>query len=384
MKIGLSAITFVPGGIGGMETYFRNLLDRYRELDKENEYTIFCDGRYAGEFPLDNEKFRIHRLDYAKPSLKWFVRGVLRNTVNMDILGREMRDTGMDLIHHPFTVLTPPGISTPSVLTFWDMQHEFFPEFFEPLDLRKRRRIYPASAHEATRIIVSAAFTRDCLVERYGISSEKIDVVHAGYGTEYRVIDDTESLTRAAQSYGLDRPFLFYPAATWPHKNHRNLLAALRILKERRIFDGCLVLSGIAMQHHGEVMEEIARQRLGDQVKVLGYLPYGDLPLLYNLARALVFPSLFEGFGLPVVEAMACGCPVVCSDATSLPEIAGDAGILFDPRSVEDMADAIAAVWTDEEQRIRMRERGLARARLFSWHNTASKTLEVYRRVGGT
>ena len=383
MNIGLSAISFVPGGIGGMETYFRNLVDRLQKLDDDNCYTIFCDERYAGEFPLRNDRFRIRHLNYAKPSLKWFVRGALRNTVNVDILAREMHGTGLDLIHHPFTVLTPPGLKTPSVLTFWDMQHEFFPEFFESLDLRKRRRIYPASAREATRIIVSAGFTKDCLVERYGVAPEKIDVIHVGYGPEYRIIEDREILERVSLAYGLDRPFLFYPAATWPHKNHRNLFSALRILKERKVFEGYLVLSGIAMSSHGKVVEEIERQGLGEHVKLLGYLPSGDLPALYNLARELVFPSLFEGFGIPVVEAMACGCPVVCSDATSLPEIAGDAGVLFNPHSVEEMAESIADVWLDDEKRLKMRERGLARADLFSWDETVCKTLETYRRAGG-
>lgn len=382
MKIGLNAISFVPGKIGGMETYFRNLLRYLQHLDTENQYTLFCDRRYAGEFPLENARFQIRHVNYARPSYKWFVRGLLRNSINVDILGREMRGLGVDFIHHPFTVLTPLGTGIPSVLTFWDMQHEFFPEFFDRLEIQRRRRSYQASAKEAKRIIVSAGFTRDCLVERYGVAAEKIEVIHTGYGPQYRVLDDRKELECFRKKYDLSRPFLYYPAATWPHKNHRTLLAAMKILKERHRFDGELLLTGIAMQSHSEILAEIDRLGLTDRVRVLGYLSAEELPFLYNLARLLVFPSLFEGFGIPLVEAMACGCPVVCADATSLPEVAGDAAVLFDPRSAEDMAGKIWAIWNDDVRLREMRASGIERVRLFTWDETARRTLLVYKRMG--
>lgn len=382
MIIGINAITFVPGKIGGMETYLRNLVDRIQRTDTGNSYLLLCDRRFADEFPIVGDNLRIQHVDYARPSLNWFMRGVFRNTLNVDILKREMRKIEVDLVHHPFTVLTPLGSGIPAVLTFWDMQHEFFPEFFNRLELRKRRQIYPASAKEAARIIVSSNFTCDCLVERYGIAKEKIDVIPTGYGPEYRVLDDPEGLQHIRKKYGLDRPFLFYPAATWPHKNHRNLLAALRILKESYGFDGELLLSGIAMQSHGEIMAEVVRLGLSGNVRLLGYLPAGDLPYLYNCAHMMVFPSLFEGFGIPLVEAMACGCPVVCSDTTSLPEVAGDAGALFDPREPDQIAETVWSVWADEAKQREMRERGHDRTRFFTWDETVRKTVEVYRKTG--
>lgn len=384
MRIGLNAISFVPGKIGGMETYFRNLVSYLQRLDSDNQYTLFCDSRYAMEFPLESPGFQVRHLNYTRPSLKWFVRGVLRNTLNIDILGREMSGVGVDIMHHPFTVLTPLGTGIPSVLTFWDMQHEFFPEFFDRLEIQRRRRNYRTSAMEAARIIVSAGFTRDCLVERYGVAAEKIEVIYTGYGPEFRPMDDQSELNRVREKYRLTRPFLYYPAATWPHKNHKSLLAAMKILQERHHFDGELLLSGIAMQSHGEILTEINRLGLQDRVRVLGYLPTPELPYFYNLARLLVFPSLFEGFGIPLVEAMACGCPVVCAAATSLPEVAGDAGVLFDPSSVEDMAGKIWEVWNDDDSLAAMRARGLERVKYFTWEETVSRTLQVYNRVGDT
>lgn len=383
MRIGLNATSFLPGCMGGMETYFRNLLDRLQCLDRENDYLLLCDKRFTAEFSLFNPAFRTEFINYAKPSPAWFLRGVLRNVLNRDILAGRMNRVQADVIHHPFTVLTPPGIKIPSVLTFWDMQHEFFPEFFSRTELVKRQCLYRASAERATRIIVSAAFTKECLVNRYGIDAEKIEVIHTGYGPEYHPVNDPEALAAIRSRYGLDKPFLFYPAATWPHKNHKRLLEAVKLMRERYAFDGSLVLTGIAMQSHGEIKAEINLLGLAGHVKVLGYLPAADLPDLYRSARLMVFPSLFEGFGIPLVEAMACGCPVVCADATSLPEVVGAAGILFDPLDPGNMAEAIWSAWNDEGTLTRMRAGGLERAKLFNWDDAALKTMAVYNKAGG-
>ncbi len=383
MKVGLSAISFVPGKMGGMETYFRNLVSYLMRMDGKNSYTLFCDRRFAQEFPPPTASFSVESVNYAKPSLKWFARGVLRNLSSLDILRGEFKGVALDVMHHPFTVLTPRGLPIPTVLTFWDMQQEFFPEFFAPAELSKRKRTFRASAEEATRIIVSAEFTRECLVHRYGIDAGKIDVIYTGYGPDYRVIEESEGLARVRSRYGLERPFLYYPAATWPHKNHKNLLAALKILKDEMGFDGDLVLTGVAMNAHASLQSEVAHLGLSDRVKMLGYLDYSELPSLYNLATMMVFPSFFEGFGIPLVEAMACGCPVVCSDATSLPEIVGGAGLLFDPASPRDIAEKVWLAWSDQEKRREMIRAGLERTRLFDWETTASRTLQVYEKAAG-
>jgi glycosyltransferase involved in cell wall biosynthesis len=369
--------------MGGMETYFRNLLDSLQRHDRKNEYLLLCDRRFEGEFQLFNPAFHREYINFAKPSPAWFLRGVIRSTLNLDILASRMNGVKADVIHHPFTVLTPPGIKIPSVLTFWDMQHEFFPEFFSHHELAKRRRLYRASAENATRIIVSAAFTKECLVNRYQIDAIKIEVVYTGYGSEYRPGNDADALAAIRSTYGLDKPFIFYPAATWPHKNHKRLLEAAKAMRERYGFDGMLVLTGIAMQSHVEIMAEINKLGLAGQVKILGYLPAGDLPHLYNCARLMVFPSLFEGFGIPLVEAMACGCPVACANATSLPEVVGGAGVLFDPLDTENMAETIWSAWNDDGMLNSMREKGLERAKLFNWDDAAFKTIAVYNKACG-
>jgi glycosyltransferase involved in cell wall biosynthesis len=381
MRIGLNGITFAPGRMGGMETYFRNLINHLQRIDHDNEYLLLCDERHARELLPVADRFRAWHVNYAHRSLKWFLRGALRSTIGLDILEHEIASLPVDVIHHPFTVLTPQRINIPSVLTFWDMQQEFYPDFFPAHELAKRRRSYRASAEAATRIIVSSGFTRQCLEEKYGIAPGKIDVIHTGYGREYHRISDEKRLAGVRIAHGLEKPFLFYPAAHWPHKNHLTLLAALKLMIERWKFDGELVLTGIAMEKNNDVLREISRLGLERFVRILGYVPRQDLPCLYTLASLLAFPSLFEGFGIPLVEALACGCPVVCSDAASLPEVAGSAGVLFEPRSAEDMAQKIWSVWSSKEQQNQLRQRGLERARLFDWEETARKTLAVYRKA---
>lgn len=292
-----------------------------------------------------------------------------------------MNHLDVDIIHHPFSILQPINHSIPSVLTFHDMHHEFFPEYFSSYTLSARKRLWRPSAELATRIIAISEHTKMCLVERYMIDSGKIDVVYNGYNPQFRIINNPDILESVRLRCGLNKPFMYYPAATWPHKNHMKLLAALKIMKDKYGFDGQLVLSGIAMQSNDTVLWEIERLELHDDVVVLGYLPQEDLPCLYNLARLMVFPSLSEGFGIPLVESMACGCPVTCSNVTSIPEVVGDAAVTFDPGSEEEMAERMWSLWCDELLQRDLKLKGLDRVKLFSWDTMASKTIHVYEKL---
>jgi glycosyltransferase involved in cell wall biosynthesis len=370
---------FNPGGMGGIETYIRNLFSALLKCHSEETYTLVCSEANAGNFPIVEGTSSTITFDNRRGALSRFMRSALRKTCNIDLVKRRIDNLGLDVVHNPFTNIRPLGLRTPTAVTFYDLQHEYCPQYFPPRELERRKFKYRAAAHQATRIMAISDFTRQSLVERYAVPADRIDVVHLSCGSEYRESCDPEQLQKIREKYGLERPFLYYPAATWPHKNHRTLLAALQLLHERHGFNGELVLTGIAMHSHNEILGEIERRGLKDKVKVLGYLPYEDLPYLYKLARIMVFPSLFEGFGIPLVEAMACGCPVVCSDVTSMPEVVGEAAVTFDPNSWEEMADKIWRVWDDDSQIEKMRECGLARADLFSWEKTARQTLDVYR-----
>lgn len=381
MNIGINTTGFWPGKVGGVETYLRNLVLYLQRCDSNNRYTLLCDESIADEFPLGSTNFTIKLCSYRKSSFKKMFRSILMNTTGIDMLRAEPDYLDFDVVHHPFTTMKPAWQGMPSVLTFWDMQQEFYPNFFSPQELLNRQQTYKASAQLATRIIVSAEYTKLCLVDIYGIDPAKIDVIYTGFGPEYKLITDQEKLAKVKCLYGLDRPFIYYPAAGWPHKNHMTLLSALHLMINRYGFDGNLVLTGIAAQMQGGIIAEIERLNLGNVVKILGYLPYPDLPYLYTLARLMVFPSLFEGFGIPLVEAMACGCPLVCSNATTIPEVAGEAGIYFNPNSPEELAEKVWSAWSSNEKLIEMRRRGLERVKEFNWERTAYKTIEVYQKA---
>ncbi len=379
MRIALNLIGYLPG-CGGVETYLINLLTALQRTDTENQYLVLCDEAAASSLPLEVDNFHLKTVAYQNNSLKGMLRGALLRTTGYDILVRELAGIEVDVMHHPLTILNPPGLPYPSVLTFHDMQQEFFPEFFSPKELRQRRMTYQASVQEANAVITVSAHAKNCLVEKYGISPLKVHVVHSGCGNEF-YIRELASLSETITTLNLERPFMFYPAATWPHKNHIRLLEAVKLLIDQGNFDGELLLTGAQKNAHWDVNEAIKRLRLEAKVRWLGYLPQNVIPQLYNLAKLMVFPSLFEGFGLPVVEAMASGCPVACSQNSSLPEVGGKAAVYFDPLNVEDIAEKISLIWSDDEAREKIRQEGLLQAAQFRWEITAKNTVEVYRRV---
>lgn len=381
MKIGLNSIGFLAGGIGGAETYWRNLVHWLQVVDQENAYVLFTNDRNKDDIPLFNSGFSRQIINLQPRSVKWYIRGVIRNLFKFDLLNPEIYASKVDLLHHPFSLLSPTCPDIPSVITFHDLQHEFYPEFFSKTELLYRKINYRNSAAHAAKIIAISQFTKNSLIDFLGVNPDKIHVIPNGYGAEFEPINDELRLKTVRDRYNLHKPFMFYPAATWPHKNHLTLLQAVRAMVSQYKFDGLLVLTGIPMQNNDRVMEEIRRLNLTDSVRVLGYVPYQDLPGLYNLARMLIFPSYFEGFGIPIVEAMACGCPIVCSNTTSLPEVAGPAAVLFDPHQVDEIAGKAWQLWCDEGTRAQMKLLGFERVKTFSWRNNAEETLAVYRQV---
>jgi len=378
MRIALNMLEFNPGGMGGVETYVRELVRGLASPGSDCELTIICSERASEYFTALAPACRQVVFTTRRGSLSRLARGILRS-VGIDLVKMAVDNLGVDLVHTPYTNVRSYRFRSPQVVTFLDLQHEYFPEFFSERELQRRRRKFQQAAHIATRIIAISRFTKDCLVELYGVEPGRIHVVHLASNPSYCIRSDQRELAAVRKRYGLIRPFLFYPAATWPHKNHAMLLEALKIIVERHNFSGELVLTGIASHHHETVRRSIAELGLTDQVRILGYLPYDDIPYLYNLARLLVFPSLHEGFGIPLVEAMASGCPVVCSDRTSIPEVVGDAGLMFNPESPEEIAVSIWTAWNNQELLSALREKGLRRAADFSWARTIEDTIHIYR-----
>ena len=381
MNICINGLAYQKGIMGGVETYLQGLIRYLPDIDSDNAYTLLLGNKYTEGLDISSN-VKINKVAlYEKPNPLFFINLFFNAAMGVDLHSRSLSGIKADVVHYPFGLLFPAVQDVPSVLTFHDMQHEFYPAFFSIKERLFRARTYQESTKRATRLIADSYHVKQCLVDRYGIEPAKIDVVYLGASAEFRAINDQEKMLDLRQKHGLARPFMYYPAATWPHKNHVRLLEALQLLVTRYKFDGLLVLTGTAKQQNDFILKKISELGLENHVKILGYLPSSDLPLLYNMARLLIFPSLFEGFGIPLVEAMACGCPVVAANCTSIPEVLSDAGHLFDPTSVDDLATTVWSAWNDDTQLEVMRQKGLKRAELLTWRDTARMTLAVYEKA---
>lgn len=266
---------------------------------------------------------------------------------------------------------------SPSIYHPWDLQHVHLPENFHPHTLLVREVWYRTFCDRAAIVCVAAEATKRDVMQHLGVPAEKIAVVPMAPIT-------TEYARAGVETPALPDEFLLYPAQTFRHKNHLRLLEALALLRDRDGLRVPLVACGMRNGFFADIEKRIAELRLGDQVRFVGYVEPEVLAALYARCKAVVFPSLFEGFGLPVLEAFHAGAPVASSNAASLPEVAGDAALLFDATDVEAMAGAIRRLWTDDALRAALRARGLARANAFSWDATAEAFRALYRRAAAS
>jgi glycosyltransferase involved in cell wall biosynthesis len=240
----------------------------------------------------------------------------------------------------------------------------------------------PMSVKRSDVAIAISQSVKEDIVRILGVQPEKVKVIYLGKHERFRPIRDPERLSRFRTKYGLSRRVVLFVGLIEPRKNLATLVQAFASLKSLH-GDFCLVLAGDYGWGCQDVLASVRRYGIENHVLFPGFIPDGELPELYNLADVFVYPSLYEGFGLPVLEAMACGVPVVTSNVSSMPEVVGEAGLLVDPRSVEELAQGIRRVLTDATLRSQMREKGLERSELFSWEKTARETLEVYRQIAG-
>jgi glycosyltransferase involved in cell wall biosynthesis len=348
--IGIALLTLVPGVVGGSETYARALtsaLARVGTLEYEALLPPLA-ADAGGGLPS--------RIASGYPSARTTLgrlRAMAGGTFAPAGLCAELGFERLDAVHFPLTVRVPPSDGTPTVVTALDVQHLVHPGFFSPPERVYRRFAYDRSFRGARLVIAISEHVGRSLVERCGVDPERVRVVALG-------VDHARFRPGVAQR----EPFLLYPARRWPHKNHDRLLQAFALLRANRP-ELRLVLTG------GGPAETPPQPG----VVVRGHVSQDELVHLYQTASALVFPSLYEGFGLPVLEAMACGCPVAAATSGALPEICGDAARLFDPTSAEAIADAVDEVLDRPEPYV---ERGLVRAARFTWDACARGHEQVY------
>ncbi len=351
MRIGISLLTLAPGDLGGSETYARQLVRALARVG-ELEYGVLvpANARDAAE-GLPALEVDEPRVGKRGPSRIPLMALSARRT-----RGVEERVSALDVLHYPLTVPIP-ATDVPTIVTLHDIQHRDHPDFFGAARRSFRRIAYDRAARSASAVVVPSEFVRERALDALELDPTRLHVIPLAidHGVFAPGPDEPE-------------PFVLYPARPWPHKNHLRLLEAFSALRSTRPRLR-LVLTGGGHERLGP---------LPDGVESLGVVPARALASLYRRAACLVFPSLYEGFGLPPLEAMACGCPVAAANVGAIPEVCGDAAVYFDPSDVDAMAHAMVEA---DERRDALRGKGFARAALFTWETTARRHEEIYRAV---
>jgi glycosyltransferase involved in cell wall biosynthesis len=375
MRIALdytSAIT-EPAGIG---RYTRGLAQALAHLGPESDtFTFFTSERLPPDQPayeLAPGRVLVRPIGHRNLTRLWHRLHIP--------LPAELLMGACDLIHGPDFVL-PPALLARRVVTIHDLAYRHFPEAAQPRIAAYLDTELPRALRAADHIIaVSEATARD-LVEQFSFARERISVIYPGVDAAFTSPVDDITMEEMCRSYQLTLPFILAVGTIEPRKNYGRLIRAFAEASLRPDGPPLLVFAGRRGWLYDDVLEAASRADVADRVRFLGYVPDHHLPALYRAATALAMPSLYEGFGIPIIEAMATGTPVICSTAGALPEVVGDAAILVDPLDVEGLSDALLLVFTDATRRRELIERGKLRSRMFSWDASAEAHLQVYRRT---
>jgi glycosyltransferase involved in cell wall biosynthesis len=366
MRIGIDAriVHYVKGGI---PNYVLRLLSSLAQLDGDTDYYVLH-SRKDRNPSIPGPNFQ--------PVACWTPP---HNRLERWALGLEVARLGLDLLHT--TDFIPPAFGyRQSVITVHDLTFLHYPQFLTTESRRYYNQQIGWAVRRADHILADSYATKSDLATLLDVPADKVTVVHLAADPAFRPLPEAEAEQIVAQ-YALKPGYLLCVGTLEPRKNLPGLFQSYRLLLDAGVTTAGLVLVGSKGWLYDEIFERVEELHLSEQVHFLQGVPDGNLPGLYNAAGLLVTPSFYEGFGLPALEAMACGTPVVVANRSSLPEVVGEAGLLIDPDDPDDIAQALTRVLTDELLRARMRELGLARSASFTWERAARETLAVYRTV---
>jgi glycosyltransferase involved in cell wall biosynthesis len=351
---------------GGNETYFRQLLRGLAEDISDNRYDLCYTHPAARQEIQEDPRFSFSKipenpLPRLCASLPW-----------------HLWKTKPDIFHCQY--VKPPFGKTKTVVAIHDLAHEHYPEFFHPLEAARMKTMIRWTAKRADHILTISEFSAADIARRFNISRERITVAYLSASSEFHPRDKDSCKEHLARTYRIDSPYILYVGRVQARKNLPRLVEAYAQIRKQGIA-AKLVIVGKKDWQFERLLEKIKELDLAGDVIFPGYVPFSDLPLFYNAADVFVFPSFFEGFGLPVVESMASGVPTITSFGSSLEEVAGDGALLIDPRDTNAIAEALKKILGDQAFAQQLSQRGLLRSAQFKPSILAAKTLEVYRSI---
>lgn len=373
MKIGINALFIRPGWHGGTEVYLRNLLRTLPVVGSEHEFYLFTNKENHKTFPVLASN--IKRVLIPIPASIKPLR-VLMEQIALPYYATKLK---LDVIHGP-GYTCPVFAPCARVVTIHDLQYQYFPDIYPKGQYLFFKVFIPLSARTSTMVITDAQSTRRDLEQFLSIPEEKVQVIYLAPDPRFAQKPSPIHIQAVKVQYNLPDKYILTVSSFRPQKNTVRLVKAYHQLKNKGVSHK-LVLIGRKLTPYAEIQQLVRQLALENDVIATGYVPDEVLPSIYAGASLFVFPSFFEGFGIPVLEAMACGVPVVLSKAASLPEVGGDAGYYIDPYGIDDITEAMYQVLSDPVLYESLSVQGQRHAQKFSWERTAQATIEVYRRA---
>jgi glycosyltransferase involved in cell wall biosynthesis len=377
MRVGIDVTAAIIQG-GGIGRYTRELIAALTAVDSHNEYHFFAAAPSSAS-PVPNpipqaENVRLHT---APLDERWLYRLWYRLRLPLPV---QWVTGPLDLFHSPDFVLPPVNGRIPTLLTVHDLSFVHYPETFPARLVAYLNQIVPWSIGRATHILADSQATKDDLSFIWHVPEGKVTVLYSGVHERFRPMTEEKRLTAVRQQYNLGTsPYILTVGTVQPRKNYQMLIRAFQPIAQTHPHN--LIITGGKGWLYEEMLAEVGRQGLDGRVHFIGFVADADLPALYSEAALFVFPSLYEGFGLPLLEAMGCGVPVISSNASSLPEVAGDAAVLLSPHDEAAWTESINHLLQNPAERARLVAAGFRQSRHFSWQQSAHQLHQIYKKL---
>jgi glycosyltransferase involved in cell wall biosynthesis len=373
-RIGIDVTAALTQG-GGIGRYTRELVRAVVDLDSYNHYRLFS-ARLPKALPVADPLPQQENVTHRPAPLteQWLYRLWYRARLPLPV---QWVTGSLDLFHSPDFVLPPVAGGIPTLLTVHDLSFVHFPETFPQPLVSYLNRVVPWSVARATHVLADSEATRNDLLDVWGVPSDKVSVLYSGVSETFRPVRDVAELTAVRRRYHLDdQPYVLVVGTVQPRKNYEMLIRAFGQIADR-VPHTLAIAGGKGWMEEG-MLAEVSRLGLERRVRFLGFVDDADLPVLYSAADLMAMPSLYEGFGLPVLEAMACGTPAIIANSSSLPEVGGAAALQLPPEDTSVWAASLLALLNDGKQRAQMAAAGLQQAGLFSWQGAAAQLIDLY------